>query len=190
MSAGGGEVIRLNIEAGYCPGWRAADGCRELVQNWWDAVRAAAPGGGEPDGGDPDAAVGREQLGARTRFVASVAAPPGGAVDGAEWAATARATTACNVGKGSKDSGGSPRCGGGRADDAGERVPGRLGEILWEGEPSGAQPKGSGELVLWNRGTLGREVLALGNTTKHGGLRAFAGGHGEGLKVRHTFSMT
>jgi hypothetical protein len=146
-------------------------------------VRAAAPGGGDPDGGDPDAAVGREQLGARTRFVASVAAPPGGAADGAERAATARATTACNVGKGSKDSGGSPRCGGGRADDAGERVPGRLGEILWEGEPSGAQPKGSGELVLWNRGTLGREVLALGNTTKHGGLRAFAGGHGEGLKV-------
>jgi hypothetical protein len=41
MSAGGGEVIRLNIEAGYCPGWRAADGCRELVQNWRDSPRVA-----------------------------------------------------------------------------------------------------------------------------------------------------
>jgi len=38
-------------------------------------------------------------------------------------------------------------------------------------------------LELWNHGSLGREVLTLGNTTKRACGQSWAGGHGEGLKV-------
>ena len=41
------ERIDLNIERGYCENWSGCNGLRELLQNWWDAVRVAADGGME-----------------------------------------------------------------------------------------------------------------------------------------------
>jgi len=52
--------------------------------------------------------------------------------------------------------------------------PSQRGIILWH--------PAKRSLQITNRGEIGREVLALGNTSKRGGEK-YAGGHGEGLKV-------
>ena len=39
------------------------------------------------------------------------------------------------------------------------------------------------DIEIWNLGSLGREVLTMGNTTKRMRGQSYTGGHGEGLKV-------
>ena len=110
------ERIKLNIERGYCESWTPRNGLRELVQNWWDAVRVSGSGGQRLDKVDV------------------LHEPP----------STFRAVADGTL----------------------------RGEIRLDGD----------DMVLSNLGGLGRQALALGNTTKRRG-DAYAGGHGEGLKV-------
>ena len=42
------QLLSLNLDEQYCPSWTAANGVRELVQNWHDAILAVCLGGAPP----------------------------------------------------------------------------------------------------------------------------------------------
>jgi len=125
-----GTRIPLNREVGYCRSWTPANGVREFVQNWWDAVRDVAQG---------EVVVSSSASEGQMRFTATDSASH------------------------------------------------ELGKIEWSEQ----------ELLIANQGTIGPEVLALGNSSKQQEGAKFAGGHGEGLKVgalalvraRHTVQL-